>query len=243
MDFAFLVVGRAGTFPYLPLVLTGRSRNATLTLMPQIPESEWRDFQQKHWPEFVADHVELFPDPKKGPWLVRVSFEEIDGRAECVGVEMWGREIPGEKKTGKMPKTATPVTASALRSLQVASVVERGRKAWLSTSKAIVEYGHDWSEHNRKAAARNVELFESRRGAPAVYDESHFAKVASVYQQAWARHEQPTKAVQEHFNVSKSTAAKWVARARNEFGLLPPTGRGQVAANPPPKKTTKRRVR
>ncbi len=37
----------------------------------------------------------------------------------------------------------------------------------------------------------------------------------------------PTKAVQEHFNVSKSLAAKWVSKCRNELGLIPPTTRGR----------------
>jgi transposase len=49
----------------------------------------------------------------------------------------------------------------------------------------------------------------------------------------------PTLAVEEHFVVSKSTAAKWVARCRR-LGLLPPTLRGVV---PLPSKIAKRKDR
>jgi transposase len=50
--------------------------------------------------------------------------------------------------------------------------------------------------------------------------------VAEVYRDAWARGEPPTRGVADHFTISKSAAAKQVAKAR-EMGLLPPTSRGK----------------
>lgn len=48
---------------------------------------------------------------------------------------------------------------------------------------------------------------------------AHLAEVAAVYEEAQKDGEPPTRAVQYHFDVSHSTAAKWVGKARSE-GLL-----------------------
>jgi hypothetical protein len=42
----------------------------------------------------------------------------------------------------------------------------------------------------------------------------HLAEVARVYREAWEAGEHPTIAVQDHFGVSHSTAARWVGQAR-----------------------------
>lgn len=49
----------------------------------------------------------------------------------------------------------------------------------------------------------------------------HLHEVAKIYATAQANDEPPTRAVQAHFAVSHSTAAKWVGAAR-KVGQLPP---------------------
>jgi hypothetical protein len=49
----------------------------------------------------------------------------------------------------------------------------------------------------------------------------HLSEVAAIYLEADSRGEPPTRAVQAAFDVSHSTAAKWVGKARH-VGLLPP---------------------
>ena len=64
-------------------------------------------------------------------------------------------------------------------------------------------------------------------------------KVAAVYRQALRERKPPTKAVAdcpEWGPVDVSTAAKWVSRARHEFGFLPLTTQGKPAAVKPPRK-------
>jgi transposase len=56
----------------------------------------------------------------------------------------------------------------------------------------------------------------------------HLQKVADVYQRAWVERKNPTEAVKDAFQVSYSTASKWVMRAR-EARLLPGTTRGVPA--------------
>jgi transposase len=50
--------------------------------------------------------------------------------------------------------------------------------------------------------------------------------VADIYRDALEHGEAPTSAVAAKFVVSKSAAAKWVAKCR-KLGLLPPTTQGR----------------
>ncbi|WP_432135177.1 hypothetical protein [Streptomyces sp. bgisy154] len=51
--------------------------------------------------------------------------------------------------------------------------------------------------------------------------QDHLEEVAKIYNEAQENDEPPTRAVQNHFGVSHSTAAKWVGAARRS-NLLPP---------------------
>jgi hypothetical protein len=51
--------------------------------------------------------------------------------------------------------------------------------------------------------------------------QDHLQEVAKIYNDAQYNDEPPTRAVQNHFGVSHSTAAKWVGAARRS-NLLPP---------------------
>lgn len=64
-------------------------------------------------------------------------------------------------------------------------------------------------------------------GRPRLYDEDHFRAIAALWREAHSRRENPTKAVADAFHVSRSTAAKWVSRARHEHHLLPATTQGR----------------
>lgn len=74
------------------------------------------------------------------------------------------------------------------------------------------------------AAAAAIEEGPAGRGRPPVYDAGHWSLVATTYLDALGSGA-PTATVAERFSVSRSTAAKWVARCR-DHGLLPPTTRG-----------------
>jgi hypothetical protein len=67
-----------------------------------------------------------------------------------------------------------------------------------------------------------------KRGRPRIYDIDHFREVAQVYSEAEWFDQHPTKAVAHRWTVGRSTAAKWVSRARHEFDLLPATEKGQA---------------
>ena len=83
-------------------------------------------------------HVVRFPDPIVGPYVVRMWFEEIVGRIELVGVELWGRlpwvplpelaEAWAEEQTeavcrpGPLNESPTPISAVAIRDVPFMSL-------------------------------------------------------------------------------------------------------------------------
>jgi hypothetical protein len=73
-----------------------------------------------------------WPDAQAGPWSVMVHWQELDGRAECVGLEIWnGTQIGGAPMAGR---SASPITTSALRELRPDSMI---RKARLDHARAL----------------------------------------------------------------------------------------------------------
>ena len=189
----------------------------------------------------------LWPDPKGGPYVVRLVVTELNGRLECTTVEM--RTLfdpsffiePPEPPAGYTKTTRSkPVTASALRSVPLGRLVnaflERLREDPIQASSRLLSgTADDFRDAANKLKGRHTEseakaiqqlASEPRRGGRKGHGDDHYAAVAEVYATAWADGVHPTKAVSEHWTVAKTTAAKWVFRAR-ELGFLQPTTRGR----------------
>jgi hypothetical protein len=171
-----------------------------------------------------------WPDRETGPYVVRVYFDTISGRPECVGMEMWGKTLLPKNPV----KGVTPLTAQAVR-IPLGEITAESRKAFLDMADR-------WSAGSPdpkllKAMNETREEWDAQRsGRPRRYDAKHWAQVAQVYQEAWQRGERPTAAVVAKFGVSKNVAAKWVNRLRSEMHLLPPTTRGKPAGTAAAKK-------
>lgn len=169
----------------------------------------------------------LWPDAKRGPWNLITSWTFVNGRMECVGVELRsyvadpeGVDVDfaaAQKRSKSGPRA---VTATTWRQVPIASIMSDEREQTVGWLAANDEQGAEqWGG---------------------------LAEVANVYTAAWHAGQPPTKSVAEHFDITSSAAAKRVARAR-DAGLLPPTRAGlaegaRVPSDPPPgtKSTTKR---
>ena len=203
-------------------------------------------------PQPVRTHPPIrWPDRRKGPWSLSFHWAEIDGRQECVGIEIWSgyewhREYTDEAKRelidelrripGAVPAT---LTAGGLR-IPFTSLIETARRELLEMHRqaaTMLEDGgrDDLADRMQTIAARfDKQGTASRRtasrgrGRPRQYPPEHFVEVAEVYKAAWNdgdRH--PTRAVAKKFGVSDSTAAKWVARARADGALEQTKGPGR----------------
>ena len=194
----------------------------------------------------------LWPDPEHGPFRLRIYWGMVEGRVECVGFELtsvrnpdmpWDpsygdpddpetrrkMQEPGDWSVAGWEPNPTPITTSLLRRLNLAGIVEQ-------TKKWTADFHEYWlTVHPQKFAdiTRREEELESLRrlrgdkGRRGRYGPDHWAAVARTYLRAYEFGEPPTQAVAEKFSVSKSTAAKWVAKAR-KLGLLGETTKGKA---------------
>lgn len=173
--------------------------------------------------------VVLWPRRGRAKWAVRLEWQVVEGRAECVrchvypAVEQDPHELgllgdPGRVDRSERPE---PVTTSLLRSLPLGRLVEEGRRQHRDAGAALESAGATLTPEQRAAWKAGG------AGRPPEYGPEHFERVADVYSRAWAAAKPPTKAVAARWGVEQSTAAKWVARTRR-LGLLAPTSRGRA---------------
>ncbi len=192
----------------------------------------------------------LWPDPKYGPYVIRLEITELNGRLECTAFEMQTlfrlpMELSDKLMRGSTRAQRAPVTASALRSVPLGKLVndflERLRKNPKRASRRLVsgtaddmlEAADELKNRYTDSEAKAIQQLasEPRRGGRKGHGDGHYADVAEVYATAWADGVHPTKAVAEHWSIAKTTAAKWVFRAR-ELGFLEPTTRGRPGGIP-----------
>lgn len=188
--------------------------------------------------EIWSPEVKVFgwPDEGKGPYRLALHFAVVEGRLECVGLEV-GHRSEARMEFGPDSFALKPITSTLLRDIRLGELVERYIQdpnfEWrLEHDAAATEYLPEFEEIMTRASQVLETLVSAKqkkpRGRPALPPE-HYVDVARIYTEAYQRGLKPTKAVQEELSVSKSTAAKWVSRCR-ELGLLPLTRRGKPSA-------------
>ncbi len=192
------------------------------------------------------------------PWAVTVSWHEQGGVPTPVGLRLSSWRDARRDATAPLPAYREGVElprmdGAVLRRLPVARLVQASRR---NVAEALAQLAADYREFGRpyreipedvretlpwelalmdldrrlqaRDFAERAERFEGRpRGGRDLGDE-HYADVARIYRQAVVDGRPPTKAVEDHFQVAKSSAAKKVARAR-ERGFLPANpGKGRI---------------
>jgi transposase-like protein len=215
----------------------------------------------------------LWPDPHEGPWCIVGHWENVDGRPECIGLEIWKgaapdapgkyRDLPGGPMGIKATDLRLPgsgerqglmsalsrlwdVEQAALAAGLELAATEKGDKilSWQNGEIVESEADEDLRDFELGLERAAKRLHEPGPGRRRLDDQQRAEAVAEIYLRA-ARspgRATPTKAVAEAFNVSHSTATKWVASARRKYGLLPATTAGkpsdpykESATSKPPK--------
>jgi Family of unknown function (DUF6214) len=140
------------------------------------------------------------------------------GAARCVRLEVRAPENGG-------------IVTETLRAIPVGRLLHLGTTDALMTRAQTPERGPVGSfgpatlEEQRQFYQRYANTRRPRQGSP-LTDET-LAQVATVYRAALGRGDPPTATVAETMNVARSTAARWIASAR-ERGLLGPAMRGRA---------------
>jgi hypothetical protein len=182
------------------------------------------------WPHFVD-----------GPFTVRLHWQKIAGREECVGFEMWAGTPDDDNRTPESQRLPYRALRSGdIRKPNFGDLVDQSRRAAVKDAQTSLdseipspfqpelEDNAPLSPEARDYLRQRVASFGdgSPIGRPPQYGREHFEAVADVYRQAWANTGKPLVAITERWpGTSKSAAAKWVAKCR-VMELLPKTGRG-----------------
>jgi hypothetical protein len=152
----------------------------------------------------------------EGP-RIELEFAEVDGRFVCarvvIGVDFENAEEPDP----------VPITTGVLRAIPLSTLIENAVQKSIDLFEMVDRQNWNTAPTARKRlpAARRATERPKRTGRPTLYDRKHYKRVAAIYDAAVrAGSRAPTKAVAENYRVSKSAAAKWVARAR-QMGLIP----------------------
>jgi hypothetical protein len=180
----------------------------------------------------------LWPDPERGPWHLRLYWGEIDGRVECVGVEM--KSAPTAEDEGRSTAPGwqpdpRPLRSTDLRRLPLATIVEETRQS----QAGFLNWWAELDEQRREQLRRKTQALadgaprSGKGGRPPEYGPEHYAEVADAYSAAHQSRRDPRQAVAEHLHLSPSAAAKHVAKAR-KLGLLGPTMKGRAGGVPEP---------
>jgi hypothetical protein len=170
-----------------------------------------------HWTERVLEN---------GTRVV-LRFAEIDGQYQLVNIEI------GVDPTNPEAPDPAPIRTSTLRSIPLRNLLQRADEKRVALLEGMLagrlgEQGIQQSKRQLPAARASK---RGRGGRPAMYDDQHFAEVAQIYLAALTTGFEPTKTVAQRMQVSRSTAAKWVTRARR-MRLLPETTRGRARGLP-----------
>lgn len=171
-----------------------------------------------------------WPSPDVPLYEVAVELGEVQGRMECVGVTVRAK-APGRVVSGTTLRELAlgRLVAEALRELQgLYLTAEIGEGEIMNAGDLSAERlrarAEFWAATRRDAErllpviARSGALAKGRR-----YPPDHLQHVAAAYTEAARLRRDPTAAVGEAYGVTRSAAAKWVARARQR-GLLAPAG-------------------
>lgn len=178
----------------------------------------------------VLQTARFWPDPLKGPWVLRFHWTVVEGIPECVGFDV--RSYRDTKKGPQtLPETKVqPITATLMRSLPVDALIRAEAETALDLLRWNSSGAKGTNPKARESARALVKPFEQakvKRGPRPYWTEERLAQAAEVYIDALARKQPPTTAVADAFTISPGMAGKIVSRCRKQ-GLLGPTTRGKA---------------
>jgi hypothetical protein len=153
---------------------------------------------------------------KHGPFELTLFFEWVQGRMECVGLDIRPFSKPGRSDP-------EPLTTSRLRAIRLGGLIEKYRPKVPDQTLSGVTF--------QKAPTFPKGALSRRRGRRPKYGPEHYVEVARVYREGYKRNKTPTRYVARHFRTTPSAAAKWVAKCR-AYGFLPKTKQGSARSEP-----------
>lgn len=173
----------------------------------------------------------LWPDAERGPWVLRIDIQVIDGRPEPYALSL-------SPVDSKQP---APLRAATLRELRLSEIThshldsERDALASrLDSLKAAMEEDLDLANEVPTSMLKewqgeldDLASAQRRPGRPVEVTEANYREVADIYRAALASGQPVIRTIATRLVISEATAAKRIRNAR-KLGYLPPTSRGKA---------------
>ncbi len=178
-----------------------------------------------------------------GPLWVSLYFDDLNGRRELVGVEVWAAQPPATRdprETDRRWEASRAITPETLREITIGALVNSALRDRVSFEVGLLEFGLLDAEMNQRIqetfSDESISILRRTVGERGRHlGPEHYQAVADAYTAAFARHLSPLAEIAELWGVNKNTAGRWVHVARNKHGFLPPTAPGIAAAVVTPK--------
>ena len=147
-----------------------------------------------------------------------------------VDIEMVGDD-PHCRRLEVRALDGSEITGATLRRIPVARLIGilLANAAWKVTGPATFQTGMLDSERAEFYERYASNVRRPRRGSPVSDD--HLGRVAELYRAALERGDPPTQTIADEMHAARSTAARWVAQAR-ERGHLGPSLPGRAGEAP-----------
>jgi hypothetical protein len=148
--------------------------------------------------------------------LVSIHLVELNGRewdVETEWADIGGRLEPVSVKVSADPDSPSPVIGDVLRRLPIGALQKQIRRGGPLIGPSIERHPSGIRASGDLAdLVERTTKFVGHRGV--VTSPEEIEEVAAIYRRAWGSGEEVTKAVAEHFHISKSTAGKRIMRAK-----------------------------
>jgi hypothetical protein len=170
-------------------------------------------------PSLITAAAVLWPNPKKGPWRITCQWANVDGYARLTGVEITSDSY-------------LTLRATDVRDIPLERVANQALKIARDHLSAH-NVGPDVPGHVLGGAP----VRKRGKSGRASLTNTDLEEVATLYRMGGT---EPTKYVAQQLGISRSAAAKRIAKARSpEVGLLEPTTQGRAGGPRPNRKKAK----
>jgi hypothetical protein len=176
-------------------------------------------------------------------WYLKLTWAPIDGRMECVGVELRSARLPGDQEPAgsllrgrKWRVEPKPLTSALLRELPIGELIAMTRQGridwWQRGMPELVRLkkqlgAESRQELDRLRATAEAKAMVWRRPGRRGPSPAELRDVAETYRAALEDGQPPKRAVMARLELAESTADRWIAWAREGGYLTVPARRGR----------------
>ncbi len=176
-------------------------------------------------------HTERIINIDGESWLFVTHSVVVEGKRLPVGVELWSTppNLPGYRLDGfrgegedgvSWPGDPVAITSSVLRNSKLITRITGA----LATTQRVMNERSEPEPWPGFLETTNAPTATPSPGRPVNRDDDHYREVAGVYEQAASAGKAPTPPIARKWQVSTSTAERWIRTARTR-GFLAETDR------------------